>query len=122
MTAQATLDAQPLGSVQLAAGRSAVIDKALDAKVAGAAQSLRISGDGDGRAYVTTTLRYSTPPPTTTIEAGLPVTRRSFVRRDNQWQPLNGALMTVQQGAQQKLERKRVGSGRSVSRRVDPGG
>src|SRR3546814_10920588 len=30
MTAQATLDAQPLGSVQLAAGRSAVIDKALD--------------------------------------------------------------------------------------------
>src|SRR3546814_11833694 len=57
MTAQATLDAQPLGSVQLAAGRSAVIDKALDAKVAGAAQSLRISGDGDGSAYVPTTLR-----------------------------------------------------------------
>src|SRR3546814_10054505 len=86
MTAQATLDAQPLGSVQLAAGRSAVIDKALDAKAAGAAQSLRISGDGDGRAYVTTTLRYSTPPPTTPIEAGLTVTRRYFVRRDNQWQ------------------------------------
>src|SRR3546814_3591496 len=84
MTAQATLDAQPLGSVQLAAGRSAVIDKALDAKAAGAAQSLRISGDGDGRAYVTTTLRYSTPPPTTPIEAGLTVTRRYFVRRDNQ--------------------------------------
>src|SRR3546814_8538068 len=68
--------------------------------LAGAAQSLRISGDGDGRAYVTTTLRYSTPPPTTPIEAGLTVTRRYFVRRDNQWPPLTGALMTVKQGEQ----------------------
>lgn len=104
MTASATLDAQPLGSVQLAEGRSAVLDRPLDAKAAGAARQLRISGEGAGRAYVTTTLRYATPPPVAPIEAGLSVARHYFVRRDNQWQPLAGPLMTVRQGEQLKIE------------------
>lgn len=104
MTAQAALDAQPLGSVQLAEGRSAVIDKALDGKASDAARQLQISGEGAGRAYVTTTLRYATPPPTSPIEAGLTIARHYFVRRNNTWQPLSGPVMTVQQGEQLKIE------------------
>ncbi|HET8883337.1 MAG TPA: alpha-2-macroglobulin family protein [Solimonas sp.] len=104
MTASALLDGQTLGEVQLADGRSAALDKPLDAKAAGAARSLQVRGDGDGRAYVTTTLRYATPAPVAPIEAGLSVARRYFVRRDGQWQPLEGPSMTVRQGEQLKIE------------------
>ena len=104
MTASAVLDGQTLGEVQLAGGRSATLEKPLDAKAAGAARDLQIRGDGDGRAYVTTTLRYATPPPTAPIAAGLSVARHYFVRRDGQWQPLEGPSMAVRQGEQLKIE------------------
>ncbi|NGY03682.1 Ig-like domain-containing alpha-2-macroglobulin family protein [Solimonas terrae] len=103
MTASAALDAQTLGSVQLADGRSATIDKPLEAS-AGAARSLQIRGSGDGRAYVTTTLRYATPVPDAALDAGLSVSRHYFVQRDGQWQALSGPLMSVRQGERLKIE------------------
>ncbi|NKF23371.1 Ig-like domain-containing alpha-2-macroglobulin family protein [Solimonas marina] len=104
MTVRALLDGTELGSAQLADGRSATIAKPLDAEAASAARQLQVRGDGQGRAYVTTTLRYATAPPTEPLQAGLSVSRAYFVRRDGQWQPLGGPLMTVKQGEQLKIE------------------
>ncbi len=108
MTASATLgDPQAsglaLGSVQLAAGRSASLVKPLDVKAATTA-SLKISGEGQGRAYVTTMLRYATPVPTAPLSAGLAVTRRYSVQRSGQWQALEGEVLNVKRGELVKAE------------------
>jgi uncharacterized protein YfaS (alpha-2-macroglobulin family) len=104
MTVRASLGAQALGTAPLAEARAASLATSLDAKTAGDVQTLLIAGDGEGRAYVATTLRYATPAPTSALQAGLTVGRKYFVRREGQWQPLDAPLMTVRQGEQLKIE------------------
>ncbi|WP_051362290.1 alpha-2-macroglobulin family protein [Solimonas soli] len=103
MKASAVLGELALGSVQLAAGRSASLVKPLDVKAATAAP-LKVSGEGQGRAYVTTMLRYATPPPAAPRSAGLSVVRKYSVQRQGQWQPLEGEVLAVKRGELIKAE------------------
>jgi len=104
MQAKATLGELDLGSVQLAAGRSASLSKPLPAERAGQRATLAVRGEGEGRAYVTTLLRYATPAPSAPLSAGLSISRKYSVQREGRWQPLEGPLLTVKRGELVKVE------------------
>ncbi len=104
MTAKAELDGKLLGSVELAADRTAALTRRFDAAGASAARELRVAAQGSGRSYATTTLRYATPPPLAALAAGLTVARKAYVRRADAWQALDGAEPQIRQGETIKVE------------------
>lgn len=95
---------KPLGSVELARGRSAALEQRLAKRETEVDQQLQISVTGCGRSYAMTSLRYATAPPQAAVQAGLTIARAYFVRRDDRWLPLDGAPMRVTQGEAVKIE------------------
>lgn len=103
LQAELKLDARVLQTLSVQ-HRGAMHEQALGKQAAGRDSTLSISTRGSGRTYALTTLRYATPPPQTALAAGLSLSRRHFVRRGEQWQPLEGTPLVVRQGDLLKIE------------------
>ncbi|MDD3762027.1 MAG: alpha-2-macroglobulin family protein [Nevskiales bacterium] len=89
------LDHAPVATVELST-RSRTLQQPLPAAGggddAGVPQSLKLTPDGHGHAYVDTRLRYRAPEQSSALAAGLAVERRYSVLREGQWQALSSPL------------------------------
>lgn len=101
LTVQAQLGTQSLSPLPLSASRP---QAHWQQTLAAAPQRLALRAQGQGQAYVVTTLRYAATPPLAPLQPGLAVTRQYFVKRAEAWVPLSGALVQVKQGEPLKVE------------------
>lgn len=85
----ATLDDAALGAVTVTPESTPVLQREL---AAGGEHAVDVTAQGQGRAYLSTRLRYREPDNAPAVSAGLTVKRSYAVLRDGQWQALETPL------------------------------
>lgn len=105
LSARVALDEQLLGQLEIAAGRTASLSRALVAADAGRARRLTVDTQGSGRAYLDTQVRYverfDAQQP---VSAGFGIERRYSVYRNGGWQSLAPPLLELRRGERVKVD------------------